>query len=82
MQQEFYTFPAILSHDVAGETGIIFPDIPGCTGQCKSGVDIKGYAQEVLTAHLELMLESGEDIPEPSGNQDNELMIISQVFKR
>ena len=70
MQREFYTFPAILSYDVPGEVGVIFPDIPGCTGQCKDNVDVVAYAREVLTFHLETMIENREKIPEPSAVQD------------
>lgn len=85
MAKDFYIFPALLSYDIEGEVGIIFPDIAGCTGQCKSDADIMAYAQETLTAHLELMLEDGEEIPEPSAIQDikakfDEAVIPVRIF--
>lgn len=85
MEKDFYIFPALLSYDIAGEVGIIFPDIAGCTGQCKCDSDIMAYAQETLTAHLELMLEDGEQIPEPSAIQDikarfDEAVIPVRIF--
>ena len=85
MEKSFYIFPALLSYEVSGEIGIVFPDIPGCSGQCKSDIDIMSYAQETLALHLELMLEDGEDIPEPSPIQDvktetNEAVIPVRIF--
>ena len=85
MLKDFYVFPALLSYEVPGDVGIVFPDIPGCTGQCKSDADIMAYTQETLSLHLILMLEDGEDIPEPSSIQDvkteaDEAVIHVRVF--
>ncbi len=85
MDKDFYIFPAFLSYDASDEIGIVFPDIPGCTGQCKNNVDVMAYAQETLALHLELMIEDGEEIPEPSSiqnirNSSDEAVIPVRVF--
>ena len=66
MNKDFYIYPALLSFDIPGDIGITFPDLPGCTGQCKATADIMSYAQETLIFHLSGMIEDNEEIPTPS----------------
>ena len=74
-------YPAMISHDIPDEYGIVFPDIPGCTGQCNRNVDVLQYAKETLAAHVELMLENNEEIPEPSTIQGNSVILVPlQIF--
>ena len=70
MDKDFVTYPAILSYDIPGDVGITFPDLPGCTGQCKDNSNIFSYALETLCFHLSGMIEDNEVIPEPSRIQD------------
>ena len=66
MNKDFYVYPALLSFDIPGDVGITFPDLPGCTGQCKVSGDLMTYAQETLIFHLSGMIEDNEEIPIPS----------------
>ena len=70
MNKDFVTYPAILCYDVPDNVGIVFPDFPGCTGQCSEDCNIPSYALETLCFHLLGMIEDNETIPEPSRVQD------------
>lgn len=64
-----FVFPAILSRE--GDTiGAVFPDLPGCTSAASSEGEIAISAAEALSGHLEVMMDHGERIPEPSGLSD------------
>ena len=71
-----YIYPAVISHDIPDEYGIVFPDISGCTGQCSRDIDVMKYAEETLAAHIELMLENNEEIPEPSILHSNSIILV------
>ncbi len=66
MNKDFRIYPALLSFDIPGDIGIVFPDFPGCTGQCKADADVMAYAQETLAFHLSGMIDDNEEIPVPS----------------
>ena len=85
MEKKFVTYPAILSYDIPGNVGIVFPDFPGCTGQCLEDCNIPSYALETLCFHLSGMIEDEETIPEPSRIQDihtdsNQAVIPVRVY--
>ena len=66
MNNDFRIYPALLSFDIPGDVGIVFPDFPGCTGQCKTNADIVAYAQDTLIFHLSGMIDDNEEIPAPT----------------
>lgn len=66
MYTKYYIYPALLSFDIPGDVGITFPDLSGCTGQCKADTDVMAYAQETLAFHLSGMIDDNEEIPAPS----------------
>ena len=73
MNENFYVYPALLGFDVPGDVGIVFPDLPGCTGQCKLDFNVMAYVQETLIFHLSSMIQDGEKIPLPSPIQSIKL---------
>jgi predicted RNase H-like HicB family nuclease len=58
-------FPAIVEKASDGY-GVFFPDLPGCTSAGATLQEAALNAEEALQAHIELSLEHGETIPEPS----------------
>jgi predicted RNase H-like HicB family nuclease len=58
-------FPAIIEKSSDGY-GIFFPDLPGCTSAGATEQEAALNAEEALQAHIELSMEHGEPIPEPS----------------
>jgi predicted RNase H-like HicB family nuclease len=53
----------------SGETpgyGVFFPDLPGCVSAGDSVQEAALNAEEALSLHVELMLESGEELPDPT----------------
>jgi predicted RNase H-like HicB family nuclease len=58
-------FPAIVEKSSDGY-GVFFPDLPGCTSAGATLQEAALNAEEALQAHIELGMEHGEAIPEPS----------------
>jgi predicted RNase H-like HicB family nuclease len=58
-------FPAIVEKSAEGY-GVFFPDLPGCTSAGTTVQEAALNAEEALQAHIELTMEHGEAIPEPS----------------
>jgi predicted RNase H-like HicB family nuclease len=58
-------FPAVVERG-ATNYGITFPDFPGCVSVGDSIEHAIERGHEALAAHIELMLEDGDPIPEPS----------------
>ena len=61
-------FPvAIESGDEKTARGVVVPDLPGCFSAADSGIDeaIKN-AKEAIELWIEMALDQGQDIPEPS----------------
>ncbi len=55
----------IVHKDPASDFGVSFPDFPGCISAGRTLAEAASLAQEALLAHIELMIEDGEAIPEP-----------------
>jgi predicted RNase H-like HicB family nuclease len=58
-------FPAIVEK-ASGGYGVFFPDLPGCTSAGTTVQDAALNAEEALQAHIDLRVEHGDQIPEPS----------------
>lgn len=58
-------FPAVVECG-ASNYGVTFPDFPGCVSVGDSIEHAIERGHEALAAHIELMLEDGDPIPEPS----------------
>jgi predicted RNase H-like HicB family nuclease len=58
-------FPAIVEKASDG-FGVFFPDLPGCTSAGTTIQDAALQAEEALQAHIDLSVEHGDPIPEPS----------------
>jgi predicted RNase H-like HicB family nuclease len=59
-------YPAIIEGDAASGYSVFFPDLPGCTSGGATLQAAALNAEEALSGHIELMLEDGERVPEPS----------------
>jgi predicted RNase H-like HicB family nuclease len=59
-------YPAIIEGDTKSGYNVFFPDLPGCTsgGETLQGAALN--AEEALAGHVDLMLQAGEALPEPS----------------
>ena len=58
-------FPAIVEKSSDGY-GVFFPDLPGCTSAGATLQEAALNVEEALQAHIDLCVEHGETIPEPS----------------
>jgi len=61
---------AIVHKEAKSDFGVSFPDFPGCITAGKNIDEAKDMAQEVLTLHIQGMLEDGEQLPLPSRLED------------
>jgi len=57
---------AIVHKDPKSDFGVSFPDFPGCITAGSNIDEAKDMAQDVLTLHIQGMLEDGENFPAPS----------------
>ena len=59
-------YPAIIEGDGKSGYNVFFPDLPGCTSGGETLQAAALNAEEALAGHVDLMLEAGEALPEPS----------------
>lgn len=59
-------YPAIVEGDAESGYSVFFPDLPGCTSGGTTLQQAALNAEQALSSHIELMLQAGEDLPEPS----------------
>lgn len=57
---------AIALGDEKHAHGVFVPDIPGCFSAADEFQDVYTNAIEAITDHIELLVEDGEEIPQPS----------------
>ncbi|HWX97556.1 MAG TPA: type II toxin-antitoxin system HicB family antitoxin [Solirubrobacteraceae bacterium] len=48
-----------------GEWGASSPDLPGCVAVGETQAEVERLIREAIPAHLALMREAGEPVPEP-----------------
>jgi predicted RNase H-like HicB family nuclease len=58
-------FPAVVERGRDG-FGVFFPDLPGCVSHGDTIQAAARSAEDAARAHLELMIDSKEKLPEPS----------------
>ena len=63
---EIRHYPAIIEGDARTGYSVFFPDLPGCTSGGKTLQEAALNAEEALAGHVDLMLDAGEALPEPS----------------
>ena len=56
------------------------PDVPGCGCVGKTTAEIQANITEALTNHIELLIEYGDPIPEPSMSLDEAMAYHKQVL--
>jgi predicted RNase H-like HicB family nuclease len=57
---------ATVHKDFNSDYGIQFYDFPGCVSAASTIEEATMMAREALTGHLELMIDDGDFIPEPT----------------
>jgi predicted RNase H-like HicB family nuclease len=68
----------LIHKDSDSDFGVSFPDFPGAVTAGKTLDDARALAEQMLSFHVEGMLEDGEPIPEPSSLE----AIMSQAEQR
>ena len=79
-----YCYPAIFTYEENQEIAVVFPDLELATSG-NDDADALYSARDALGGRLELMEESGEDIPMPSRIADieaskNERVVLVDVY--
>lgn len=59
-------YPAIVEGDARTGYSVFFPDLPGCTSGGGTLQQAALNAEQALAGHVDLMLQAGERLPEPS----------------
>ena len=59
-------YPAIVEGDASTGYSVFFPDLPGCTSGGDTLQQAALNAEEALAGHIDLMVQAGESLPEPS----------------
>jgi predicted RNase H-like HicB family nuclease len=59
-------YPAIIEGDARTGYSVFFPDLPGCTSGGTTLQEAALNAEQALAGHVDLMLQAGEGLPEPS----------------
>ncbi|MGH9056182.1 MAG: type II toxin-antitoxin system HicB family antitoxin [Acidimicrobiales bacterium] len=58
-------YAVVIEHE--GEAwGAYVPDLPGCVATGTNREEVERRIREAIPAHVALMRESGEDVPEPA----------------
>ena len=60
------SYIALLRKEAKSDHGVNFPDFPGCITAGSTLEEARILAKEALDAHVALMLEDGDPLPEPS----------------
>jgi predicted RNase H-like HicB family nuclease len=58
-------YPLMITPDEEGY-GVAVPDLPGCFTHAQTWDDIQPMVREAMTLWLQVMLEDGKSIPEPT----------------
>ena len=56
------------------------PDVPGCGSVGKTTAEIQANIAEALTHHIELLMEYGDPVPEPSMSLDEAMAYHQKVL--
>lgn len=56
------------------------PDVPGCVSTARSWDEMLAMIREALTLHIELLIEDGDPLPEPTMSIDNAIAHHSEAL--
>lgn len=60
------SYIGLIRKEKKSDFGVDFPDFPGCITAGKTLEEAREMAQEALTGHIQVGIEYGDPIPEPS----------------
>jgi len=79
-------FPAVVENGDEPGYSVFFPDIPGLASAGGDLQEAARMAEEGLKGHIELMIEEGQRIPEPSAlddiRHDPEVREVARILVR
>ncbi|HVX23122.1 MAG TPA: type II toxin-antitoxin system HicB family antitoxin [Acidimicrobiales bacterium] len=58
-------YPVVIEHE-GDAWGAYVPDLPGCVATGTSRQEVEARIREAIPAHLSLMRQAGEEVPEPT----------------
>lgn len=58
-------YPIVLHKDADSDYGVTVPDLPGCFSAGATVDEALVMAREAILGHLEALVETGQDVPEP-----------------
>ncbi len=61
-------YMVVIERAADGGYGAYVPDLPGCIAAGDTREEAEQHIREAMPAHLELMREQGEPIPEPAAS--------------
>ena len=67
-----FTYPAVLLKDPESDYGLVFPDL-ACYPSGESEAAALADAEEALAAHIEVTLEEGLELPDPTSLDEIDL---------
>ncbi|WP_046868741.1 type II toxin-antitoxin system HicB family antitoxin [Microvirga massiliensis] len=59
-------YVALVHKDAESDFGVSFPDFPGCVTAGSTLEEAASMAAEALAGHIELMIDEGMPVPEPT----------------
>ena len=60
-------YAVVIEHE-GDAWGAYVPDLPGCVATGSSREEVERRIREAVPAHITLMRETGEDVPEPTAD--------------
>jgi predicted RNase H-like HicB family nuclease len=61
-------YSVVIEHE-GDAWGAYVPDLPGCVATGSSRQEVEVRIREAIPAHLTLMRQAGEDVPEPTAER-------------
>ena len=62
---------AVVIEQTPNNYGAYAPDVPGCVSTADTWDEMLAMIREALTAHLELLIEDGDPLPQPAMSIDD-----------
>ena len=77
MMKLMYT---VVIEQMPNNYGAYAPDVPGCISTADTWDEMLAMIREALTSHIELLIEDGDPVPEPTMSIDEAIAHHSQAL--
>ena len=71
---------AVVIEQTPNNYGAYAPDVPGCISTADTWDEMVRMIREALTVHIELLIEDGDPLPEPSMSIDDAIAYHSEAL--